>query len=157
VLSFIFKDVDVQPGVVAHAFNPSTREAEAGGFLSLRFEASLVYKVSARTARATQRNPVSEKKKKQKKTRRDVHSPSTDFHTDHLLSVGVLWFSAENPGQFLASHGFSSFLSSPLALLDVGKSIRYSETPSGSYRLWSALAHTLPPAFGWENIVGIHL
>jgi hypothetical protein len=67
VLSFIFKDVDVQPGVVAHAFNPSTREAEAGGFLSLRFEASLVYKVSARTARATQRNPVSEKKKKTKK------------------------------------------------------------------------------------------
>jgi hypothetical protein len=31
------------------------------------FEASLVYKVSARTARATQRNPVSEKKKKKKK------------------------------------------------------------------------------------------
>ena len=25
-----------QPGVVAHAFNPSTREAEAGGFLSSR-------------------------------------------------------------------------------------------------------------------------
>jgi major histocompatibility complex class I len=25
-----------EPGVVAHAFNPSTREAEAGGFLSLR-------------------------------------------------------------------------------------------------------------------------
>jgi hypothetical protein len=24
------------PGVVAHAFNPSTREAEAGGFLSSR-------------------------------------------------------------------------------------------------------------------------
>jgi hypothetical protein len=34
------------PGVVAHAFNPSTREAEAGGFLS------------SRTARTTQRNPV---------------------------------------------------------------------------------------------------
>jgi hypothetical protein len=27
---------DSQPGVVAHAFNPSTREAEAGGFLSSR-------------------------------------------------------------------------------------------------------------------------
>jgi hypothetical protein len=26
----------VMPGVVAHAFNPSTREAEAGGFLSSR-------------------------------------------------------------------------------------------------------------------------
>jgi hypothetical protein len=25
-----------QPGVVAHAFNPSTQEAEAGGFLSSR-------------------------------------------------------------------------------------------------------------------------
>jgi hypothetical protein len=30
------------------------------------FEASLVYKVSSRTARAIQRNPVSEKKTKQK-------------------------------------------------------------------------------------------
>jgi hypothetical protein len=26
----------VRPGVVVHAFNPSTREAEAGGFLSSR-------------------------------------------------------------------------------------------------------------------------
>jgi hypothetical protein len=47
--------------VVAHAFNPSTWEAEAGGFSE--FEASLVYRVSSRTARATQRNPVSKKKK----------------------------------------------------------------------------------------------
>jgi hypothetical protein len=31
------------------------------------FEVSLVYKVSSRTARAIQRNPVSEKKKKKKK------------------------------------------------------------------------------------------
>jgi hypothetical protein len=41
---------------MAHAFNPSTQEAEAG-----EFEASLVYKVSSRTARAIQRNPVSNK------------------------------------------------------------------------------------------------
>jgi hypothetical protein len=41
--------------MVAHAFNPSTWEAEAGS----EFEASLVYRVSSRTARATQRNPVS--------------------------------------------------------------------------------------------------
>jgi hypothetical protein len=47
--------------VVVHAFNPSTREAEAGRFLSSR--PSLVYKVSSRTARATQRNPVLKKKK----------------------------------------------------------------------------------------------
>ena len=43
--------------MVMHAFKPSTQEAEAGGFLSS--EASLVYRASSRTARATQRNPVS--------------------------------------------------------------------------------------------------
>jgi hypothetical protein len=51
-------------GVVAHAFNPSTREAEAEAG---RFEASLVYNVSSRTARAIQRNPVSKNKTKQNK------------------------------------------------------------------------------------------
>jgi hypothetical protein len=44
---------------------PALREAEAGGFLS--FKVSLVYRVSSRTARATQRKPVSKKKKKKKK------------------------------------------------------------------------------------------
>jgi hypothetical protein len=28
--------INKQPGVVVHAFNPSTQEAEAGGFLSSR-------------------------------------------------------------------------------------------------------------------------
>jgi hypothetical protein len=41
-----------KPGVVAHTFNPSTQEAEAGGFLS------------SRPARATQRNPVSKNQNK---------------------------------------------------------------------------------------------
>jgi hypothetical protein len=47
--------------MVAHTFNPSTWEAEADGF---EFEASLVYKVSSRTAGAIQRNPVSKNQKK---------------------------------------------------------------------------------------------
>jgi hypothetical protein len=34
------------------------------------FEASLVYKVSSRTARATQRNPVSKKKERKRKRKR---------------------------------------------------------------------------------------
>jgi hypothetical protein len=42
--------------VVAHTFNPNTHEAEADG--PLEFEASLVYRVSSKAARATQRNPV---------------------------------------------------------------------------------------------------
>jgi hypothetical protein len=44
-------------GVVVHAFNPSTWESEAGGFLSSK--PSLIYKVSSKTARTIQRNPVS--------------------------------------------------------------------------------------------------
>jgi hypothetical protein len=51
-------------GVMAHAFNPNTREAEAGGLIS-EFEASLVYRVSSRTARAIQRNLVSKNQAKQ--------------------------------------------------------------------------------------------
>ena len=47
---------------MVQAFNPSTKEAKAGR--SLGIEASLVYKLSSSTARATQRNPVSEEKKK---------------------------------------------------------------------------------------------
>ena len=35
------------------------------------FEASLVYRVNSRTARATQRNPVSKKKKKKKKEKKN--------------------------------------------------------------------------------------
>jgi hypothetical protein len=53
----------LKPGGVAHAFNPSTWEAE-------EFEARLVYKVSSRTARAIQRNPVSKNQKKKKKKKR---------------------------------------------------------------------------------------
>ena len=51
---------------MAHAFSPSTREAEASKISE--FEASLVYRVSSRTARATQRNPVS----KENKSHRDM-------------------------------------------------------------------------------------
>jgi hypothetical protein len=58
-----------KPGVVVHTFNPSTQEAEAGGFLSLRPAWST--KVSSRTARATQRNPVSKNQKKKKKRKRN--------------------------------------------------------------------------------------
>ena len=45
---------------MAHAFNPSTWEAEAGG--SLEFEASLVHRVCSGQPGTTQRNPALEKK-----------------------------------------------------------------------------------------------
>jgi hypothetical protein len=56
--------------VVVHAFNPST---PGRGRQISEFEASLVYGVSSRTARATQRNPVSEKEKKKKKKKDTGH------------------------------------------------------------------------------------
>jgi hypothetical protein len=55
---------------VAQAFNPSTREAEAGR--SLEFKASLVYRVSFRTAKATQRNPVSKNKNQTKPNKNKI-------------------------------------------------------------------------------------
>jgi hypothetical protein len=76
--------------VVAHAFNPSTWEAEAGGFLSS--EASLVYRVSSRTARAIQRNPVSktktnkQKKKKQKTKKKNQNKQKKDLLIPNYLS-----------------------------------------------------------------------
>jgi hypothetical protein len=51
--------------VVAHAFNPSTWEAEAGGISE--FEDSLVYKVSFRTARIIPRKLVLKPNQKGKK------------------------------------------------------------------------------------------
>jgi hypothetical protein len=65
----IFKDMS-QLDVVAHTFNPSTQEAEAGRFLSSRPTWST--KVSPRTARAIQRNPVSKNKNKNKEARRKI-------------------------------------------------------------------------------------
>jgi hypothetical protein len=52
-----------EPGVVVHAFN----NLGGRGRRISEFEASLVYKVSSKTARAIQRNPVSKNQKKKKK------------------------------------------------------------------------------------------
>jgi hypothetical protein len=67
-LVYIFKRSKSSRVVVAHTFNPSTLEAETDRFLSWR--PSLVYRASSRTARATERNPVSKNKNnKQNKTK----------------------------------------------------------------------------------------
>ena len=54
---------------MVHAFNSSTQEAEASGYLE--FEPNLVYRGSSRTAKATQRYPFSKNQttRKQNKTK----------------------------------------------------------------------------------------
>jgi hypothetical protein len=53
------------------------------------FQASLVYRVSARTARATQRNPVSRKKKKKREAVyiQSILVPFVDLKTELCASL----------------------------------------------------------------------
>ena len=53
---------------MVHTF--SQHSGDRGRWIS-EFEASLVYKLSSKTARATQKNPVSRKKKKRKEGRKE--------------------------------------------------------------------------------------
>jgi hypothetical protein len=70
--------------VVVHAFNPSTWVAETGGFSD--FDISLVYRVSSRTARATQRNPVSKNKQtKNKQTKKHLKNQKTKTKYDKAI------------------------------------------------------------------------
>jgi hypothetical protein len=74
---------------VVHAFNPSTWEAEAGG--SLESEASLVYRVSSRTARATQRNRLKTKqnKTKQNKTKQNKTTKKADTVAEQAFNTST--------------------------------------------------------------------
>jgi hypothetical protein len=69
--------------VVAHAFNPSTWEAEADRFLI--FKVSLVYRVSSRTARLhretlSQKNKTKQNKTKQNKTKKAIKGKQNSIH-----------------------------------------------------------------------------
>jgi hypothetical protein len=73
---------------VAHTFNPST--GGRGRQIS-EFEASLVYKVSSRTAKATQRNPVLKNKQTNKTKNKTTTTPKQgqrhDFNTAKELAA----------------------------------------------------------------------
>jgi hypothetical protein len=69
---------------LVHALNLSTRGAEA--WQIFEFEASLVYKVSSRTARATQRNPVSKKQKNKKTNKTNKTQKQTNKQRTWLLA-----------------------------------------------------------------------
>jgi hypothetical protein len=67
--------------VVVHSFNPSTWEAEA----------SLVYRVSSRTARVTQRNPVSKTSKQNKNKNKKIPAPLGQEGAGGTLSLSK-WY-----------------------------------------------------------------
>jgi hypothetical protein len=81
--------------VVAHAFNPSTWEGR-GRWIS-ELETSLVYRVSSRTARDIQRNPVSKIKKKKKKTKK--HKTIKQGMVAHTYNPNI---QEAEPGRMLA-------------------------------------------------------
>jgi hypothetical protein len=62
VRCLFLQDLFLNQVVVAHTFNLSTQEAEQRQVDFYEFEASLAFRVSFRTARATQRNPVLKKR-----------------------------------------------------------------------------------------------
>jgi hypothetical protein len=57
------------------------------------FEASLVYKVSFRTARAIQRNPVSKNKKQNNNNKKTTKNPKNKKQTNK--QKGRCWFSKD--------------------------------------------------------------
>ena len=62
---YYLKKFNISWALVVHALNTSTQEAEVGSQEDLcEIEASLVYRVSSRTAKTTERNPVSKKQTK---------------------------------------------------------------------------------------------
>jgi hypothetical protein len=70
--------------VVVHAFNPSTREAEA------EFEASLVYKEFQDIQGYIQRNPVSKNQKKKKKKKKGNCSAHMEDYNSSPRTNGTL-------------------------------------------------------------------
>jgi hypothetical protein len=74
--------------VVVHAFNPHL--GGRGRWIS-EFEANLVYKVSSRTARATQRSPVSKKKTNKQKKNQTNKKGKSKCPLIVFESLGVLF------------------------------------------------------------------
>jgi hypothetical protein len=67
------------------------------------FEASLVYRVSSRTARATQRNPVSKNQKKKKERKKQNKTKKgrllcwqTGLLVDHRIAAPCRWSATED-------------------------------------------------------------
>jgi hypothetical protein len=95
---------DGSRAVVAHAFNPSIWEAEAGGFLSSR-------PAWSRTVRATQRNPVLENTTKQQQQQKKQNKKRERERERKHKRAGVM---AQQLRAFVLTEGWRS-VSEPVA------------------------------------------
>jgi hypothetical protein len=75
--------------VVAHAFNPSTWEAEAGGFLSSRPAWSTEFE-SQDSQGYTQRNTVSKNQTKPKQNKKNYHFKKNEFSSNEQVDICFL-------------------------------------------------------------------
>jgi hypothetical protein len=82
---------EIQLGVVVHAFNPSTREAEAGRFLSSRPAWSTKWVPGRKTlSQKTQKKNKKQKNKNKKKTKKNPKlwdPPTTTHYNSHTSLV----------------------------------------------------------------------
>jgi hypothetical protein len=81
----------VKLGMVAHAFNPSTQEAEAGGFLLIRGQPGLQSEFQDSQS-YTQRNPTQSQKTKQNKKTKTKLKSCLGYLSPHLhCRRGTSW------------------------------------------------------------------
>ena len=74
-----------------HTFTITLEKGSGGRWIS-EFEASLVYRVSSKTARATQRNPVSKKKQKKKRKKQNKETKKCQPRYQHIGVWGFVLF-----------------------------------------------------------------
>jgi hypothetical protein len=96
VLILVFFKHHFWPGVVAHAFNP----LGGRGRRISEFQASLVYRVSSRTDRATQRNPVSKNQKNKTKPKNSKNITSESLYVLRVrpaVWIPTVWMDGSQP------------------------------------------------------------
>jgi hypothetical protein len=126
---------------MGHTFNLSTQEAGGRGRWIPEFQTSLVYKVSSRTARAIQRNPVSKNKQtnkqkqktknKKKKSQQRVLCPAVN---NGILAVSTDIAFGESPG----------IVQQAPRLLCLLRQNEHMHTPPPAWRRWTLLGYPYP-------------
>jgi hypothetical protein len=88
--SFLAKKKILSWAVVAHTFNPGIQHLGGRGRRISEFEASLAYRVSSRTNRAIQKNPVSKKQKRKQNKQTKTKNKQKKKKKKKILQICLL-------------------------------------------------------------------